>query len=118
MNDKELAKVIGKNVSDLRKQYKKKWEEFENDTNVFHSTVTNWKNGTVPKIDQLYNICNAYDVSLDWLIGKSNSQRVSNTPITYSDWINTLENWINTDVVKEFYRPELDSKVPDKDLET
>lgn len=108
MDAVEFAKLIARNVCDLRVQRGRKWKQFESDTGVYHSAVTNWKNGKVPKVDQLYKICNAYDVSLDWLVGKSKSQRIANSPLTYSDWICTLESWLDTGVIKNFYLPELD----------
>lgn len=113
MDDKELAKLIGTNVFKLRKLLGKEWDDFEKGADVRRTTISNWKSGTVPKIDHLYRICDAYNVSLDWLIGKSQCHRVTNTPVTYGDWVNTLEEWVNTGVIKPFYIPELNNSYYD-----
>ena len=114
MDDKELAKLIATNVFKLRKLLGKEWDDFEKDADVRRTTISNWKSGTVPKIDHLYRICDAYDVSLDWLMGKSQCQRVASIPVTYGDWVNTLEEWLNTGIIKPFYIPELDNSYYDR----
>lgn len=116
MTEKELAKLIGKNVFKLKEQLgkEKRWEDFERDTGVLRTVFENAKKGTVPGIDKLYKVCDAYNVSLDWLVGKSQCQRVASIPVTYGDWVNTLEEWLSTGIIKPFYIPELDNNYYDK----
>lgn len=40
--------------------------------------VTDWKNGTIPKGNILISIADYFDVSVDYLLGRSNTQK---TPI-------------------------------------
>lgn len=117
MTEEELAKLIGENIFELKKQLgkDKRWEDFKKDTGVGRTTIENWRNdGKVPKIDNLYRICDTYNVSLDWLVGKSQCQRVASIPVTYGDWVNTLEEWVSTGIIKPFYIPELDNSYYDK----
>lgn len=116
MNEHELAKLVAENVFKLKEQLGKeyRWEDFERDTGVLRTVFENAKKGKVPGIDKLYKVCDAYNVSLDWLVGKSQCQRVASIPVTYGDWVNTLEEWVSTGIIKPFYIPELDNSYYDK----
>ena len=114
MNDTELIQHIVDNISRLKKQYGKTWDKFAEETGIPRSTMLSWERGKLPGIDKLYRICNTYNVSLDWLIGNSEYQRIADAPFSYGDWVNTIENWLSTGVIKQFYIPELDNGYYDK----
>lgn len=42
---------------------------------ISKSNVTNWKNGSVPKADKLDKIADYFDVSTDYLLGKSDIRK-------------------------------------------
>lgn len=45
------------------------------DTGISTSTLTSWKNGAyTPKTDKLIIIANYFDVSLDYLVGRSDER--------------------------------------------
>ena len=45
------------------------------DLKISKSNVTNWKNGSVPKSDKITQIANYFDVSTDYLLGKTSIKK-------------------------------------------
>lgn len=50
------------------------------DTGIASATFSDWKNGrSVPKQDKLIKIAEYFDVSIDWLMGNSDTRKMINT---------------------------------------
>ena len=69
---KELDKnIIGKNLKKFRNEYKITQEELAKVLNTTHSTISAYEKGkTLILTAFAYQICNKYNVSLDWLCGR------------------------------------------------
>ena len=69
---KELDKnIIGKNLKKFRNEYKITQEELAKLLNTTHSTISAYEKGkTLILTAFAYQICNKYNVSLDWLCGR------------------------------------------------
>ncbi|MBC2370070.1 helix-turn-helix transcriptional regulator [Listeria booriae] len=81
---------IGKNISALRNKKGISQEKLAKDLNVSTSTVGMWETGKrAVKDDFVIQLANYFDVSTDYLLGKSNTDK-RKTP----DFANDLE-WIN-----------------------
>ena len=68
-----------------KKLFYPRYEKLLKDNNVTHyilckslglsmSSLLSWKQGTIPYLDTLYNLAQHFDVSIDYLIGRSNSK--------------------------------------------
>ena len=58
---------------DLLKKYNLKSSNISNKLQISKSTQYCWKNGTMPYLDTLVKIAKYFDVSVDYLIGRSDS---------------------------------------------
>lgn len=69
---KELDKnIIGKNLKRFRNEYKITQEELAKLLNTTHSTISAYEKGkTLILTAFAYQICNKYNVSLDWFCGR------------------------------------------------
>lgn len=105
-------------IDTLRKSNSMGWTEFEDEVEVSQKMVFSWsfekkdgkpKEGKVsmPKLDSVLKIAAYFNVSLDWLLGLSTNKEASPVPITYKEWIITIENYLEQGVVRPFFRPEL-----------
>lgn len=57
---------------------------------ISRSNVTNWKNGSIPKMDKVGQIASYFGVSTDYLLG--NEQK--NKPVTENDRLDPLDRRI------------------------
>lgn len=72
-NMEELRKLIGKNLSDLRKKKGLTQGELAAKFNYTDRAVSKWENGeTMPDVEILYNLCDFYGVTLDYLTHEDN----------------------------------------------
>ena len=96
----------------------KKFAEKSNNNSV---TLHNYLKGRIPKADALFNICETYDVNLNWLIAGRGSKdlnlAVSKVKISNFPEIEELQEWI-TEICREepdrraWFRMELKDKLP------
>lgn len=71
----ELRKIIGKNLSELRKNRGLTQLELAEKFNYTDRAVSKWENGdTLPDVDTLYMLCEFYGVTLDYLTHEDNYQ--------------------------------------------
>ena len=67
MND--LRSIIGNNLSSLRKNKKLTQLELAEKMGYSDKAVSKWEKGdTLPDIETLYQLCNFYQVTLDFLV--------------------------------------------------
>jgi len=65
---KNLKKIIGENLSDLRKKEKLTQLELAEKFNYSDKSISKWEKGeTLPDIEVLQELCDFYGVSLDYL---------------------------------------------------
>lgn len=71
----ELRKVIGENLAELRKERKLTQLELAEHLNYSDKTISKWEKGDIlPDIETLYNLCNFYGVTLDYLTHEGNKE--------------------------------------------
>ena len=65
----ELRNIIGNNLSSLRKNKKLTQLELADKLGYSDKAISKWENGdTLPDIETLYQLCNFYHVTLDFLV--------------------------------------------------
>ena len=73
----DLRNVIGKNLSDLRKRKGLTQLELAEKFNYTDRAVSKWENGdTLPDVEVLYNLCEFYGVTIDYLTHEDNYRYV------------------------------------------
>ena len=73
----DLRKIIGNNLTELRKRHGLTQFELAEKFNYTDRAVSKWENGdTLPDVEILYNLCEFYGVTLDYLTHEDNSQYV------------------------------------------
>ena len=71
MND--IKVIIGKNLAELRKRKKYTQLDLANILQYSDKAISKWEKGdSLPDIEVLYNICNLYGVTLDYLTHEGN----------------------------------------------
>jgi len=64
----DLKKIIAKNLTELRKEKKYTQQDVGNLVQYSDKAVSKWEKGeSLPDIDVLYQLCNIYGVTLDYL---------------------------------------------------
>ncbi len=120
----QCIEILNENIKVLKESEDIRWEDFGNTVGVSQTTINNWgkpnTTGTLirPKLDSVLAIAYHFNVSLDWLLGFSSNKEASPVPITYKEWIITIENYLEYGVVKPLYRPELDDSFQPYDEDT
>jgi len=72
---KDLRKIIGDNLSELRKRRGLTQLELAEKFNYTDRAISKWENGdTVPDVEVLYNLCEFYGVTIDYLTHEENAQ--------------------------------------------
>ena len=70
----DLRKIIGNNLSELRKKRGLTQLELAEKFNYTDRAVSKWENGdTLPDVEILYNLCEFYGVTLDYLTHEDNN---------------------------------------------
>ena len=68
-----IRETIGENLAELRKKKGLTQYELAEKFNYSDKAISKWENGsTLPDIETLYQLCEFYDVSLDYLTHKEN----------------------------------------------
>ncbi len=71
-------KLIGKNLKSLREKLNLTQQELSDKCNLYQSTYNHYENGySLIKIMPAYSICKTYNVSMDWLVGRTNNIKIS-----------------------------------------
>lgn len=69
----DIKVIIGKNLADLRKRKKYTQLDLANILQYSDKAISKWEKGdSLPDIEVLYNICNLYGVTLDYLTHEGN----------------------------------------------
>ena len=69
----DIKLIIGKNLAELRKRKKYTQLDLANILQYSDKAISKWEKGdSLPDIEVLYNICNLYGVTLDYLTHEGN----------------------------------------------
>lgn len=69
--DKDIKQIIAKNLANLRKNKKITQTELADQFGYSDKAISKWENGdTLPDIQTLYQLCEFYNVSLDFLVSE------------------------------------------------
>ncbi|MBC8059299.1 MAG: helix-turn-helix transcriptional regulator [Clostridiaceae bacterium] len=80
-----MMKTIGERIKNIREELQLTGEEFGNKFNVAKGTVSNWENNNrTPDAQALIKIADLGDVSLDWLLCRTDIK----TAIVVNDKVN------------------------------
>ena len=70
-------KLIGKNLKLLREKLNLTQQELSDRCNLYQSTYNHYENGySLIKIMPAYSICKTYNVSMDWLVGRTINKNI------------------------------------------
>ena len=70
-------KLIGKNLKLLREKLNLTQQELSDKCDLYQSTYNHYENGySLIKIMPAYSICKTYNVSMDWLVGRTNNKKI------------------------------------------
>lgn len=71
-----MDNIVGIRIKELRTALNLTGEEFGNKLNVTKVAVSNWENGhRKPDPDMLIKIADTCDVSVDWILGRTNEKK-------------------------------------------
>lgn len=71
-------KLIGKNLKSLRTKLNLTQQELSDKCNFYQSTYNQYETGySLIKIMPAYSICKTYNVSQDWLVGRTNNSKIN-----------------------------------------
>ncbi|MCH5172017.1 MAG: helix-turn-helix domain-containing protein [Erysipelotrichales bacterium] len=71
-----IRETIGENLAELRKQKGLTQYELAEKFNYSDKAISKWENGsTLPDIETLYQLCEFYDVTLDYLTHRENKKQ-------------------------------------------
>lgn len=69
--DKDIKQIIAKNLANLRKNKKITQTELAEQFGYSDKAISKWENGdTLPDIQTLYQLCEFYNVTLDFLVSE------------------------------------------------
>lgn len=69
--DKDIKQIIAKNLANLRKNKKITQTELAEEFGYSDKAISKWENGdTLPDIQTLYQLCEFYNVTLDFLVSE------------------------------------------------
>ena len=75
----DLRNIIGKNLSELRKRRGLTQLELAEKFNYTDRAVSKWENGdTLPDVEVLFNLCEFYGVTIDYLTHEDNYRYIKN----------------------------------------
>ena len=84
----DIRKLIGKNLADLRKRKGLTQLELAEKFNYTDRAVSKWENGdTLPDVVVLYELCEFYGVTLDYLTHEDNAEYVKDEKLSLSNQI-------------------------------
>lgn len=106
----KIANTLGEHTKNLKEEAGEKWEVFTKKTGVAQTSVSDWINKkSLPKMSNIVAIAYHYDVSIDWLLGLNTEKKSTPTFLTYKEWIDFIENTLDSNIAEELYYPSLDN---------
>ena len=77
-NIKLDSKLIGKNLKTIRENLKLTQQQIADKCNIYQSTYNHYETGySLIKIIPAYSICKTYNISFDWLVGRTNNIKIN-----------------------------------------
>lgn len=87
----DLKKIIAKNLTELRKEKKYTQQDVGNLVQYSDKAVSKWEKGeSLPDIDVLYQLCNIYGVTLDYLTHEGSYEEKRDYLIPKSEYRNKI----------------------------
>lgn len=72
------SKLIGKRLKLLRTNLKLTQQQLADKCNIYQSTYNHYETGySLIKIIPIYSICKTYNISMDYLVGRSNNTKLN-----------------------------------------
>ena len=72
-------KLIGNNLKLLRTKLKLTQQEISDECNLYQPTYNHYETGySLIKIMTAYSICKTYNISMDWLVGRTDNLKIKN----------------------------------------
>ena len=105
----ELLNTFGDRLKQLRTSLKLNQSEFGNNLKrkVPSSSISNYETGdTTPQLDFVYDVAETYNISIDWLCGRTEEKSVSFKGIesiefkTYADLIKVIEKMNGVKIIE------------------
>ena len=91
VNKKEVFIMLGSRIRELRKERKMSQRELAEKLNVSQQTIGAWETERiVPGADTLGIIANYFDVTSDYLLGRSEQRKESNDDFTIEQALNSV----------------------------
>ena len=88
---RDLKKIIAKNLAELRKDKKYTQQDVGNLVQYSDKAVSKWEKGeSLPDIDVLYQLCNIYGVTLDYLTHEGSIEDKKDFLIPKSEYRNKI----------------------------
>ena len=71
-------KLIGKRLKDLRDSFNLSQEKFARKCGLSQTTYSHYETGfNLITTTNAYSICKTYNVSMDWLVGRTNNSKIN-----------------------------------------
>ena len=71
-------KLIGNHLKTLRKNLSLTQQKLSDKCNLYQATYNHYETGySLIKIIPAYSICKTYNVSMDWLVGRTNNPKIN-----------------------------------------
>lgn len=87
----DLKKIIAKNLTELRKSKKYTQQDIGDMVQYSDKAVSKWEKGeSLPDIDVLYQLCNIYGVTLDYLTHEGSTEDKKDFLIPKSEYRNKI----------------------------
>ncbi|MDO4301541.1 MAG: helix-turn-helix transcriptional regulator [Clostridia bacterium] len=101
------TQILSKRIKELRQKLNLTQREFTEELSITPATLSAYEKSTVnPSISVIVEIAKKYNVSVDWLLGLSDTTVTQNSIKTYADLVKFLVDISKTDmkiVVQESY---------------
>ena len=73
---------IGRRLKEIRVKLHLTQQELSDKCNIFQSTYNHYEKGySLIKIMPIYSICKTYNISMDYLVGRSNNMYINGTKV-------------------------------------
>ena len=73
---------IGRRLKEIRTKLHLTQQELSDKCNIFQSTYNHYEKGySLIKIMPIYSICKTYNISMDYLVGRSNNMYINGTKV-------------------------------------
>lgn len=92
----DVKTICGERIRQLRQSQNMSQKDFADLINVRQNTISQYEKGVaVPSLDVLILIANKFEVSLDWLAGRSDDMKAGQKSTTYEELIRLIVRFLS-----------------------